>query len=495
MPRRSDSHVSVPESNPIRLQKALAQAGLGSRRHCEEYILAGRVEVDGKFITDLGTRVDPSTQKIAVDGQTLRTERKYYFLLNKPKGYLCTNNDPAGRPRAIDLFPADMARLFTVGRLDENSQGLLFVTNDGELGNLLAHPRYRVPKTYRVQVAGNPTRETLEQLRRGLYFAEGKFTVQSARALKSKGKSTFLEIVLNEGQNREIRRLFARVGHKVIQLERIAFGPLRLGHLAIGKYRPLKAPELKALRDLVDNKRSDRASAPSSTSSGDRKRYRGKQNEETTSAPRSIRDDQADTPGSRVNGKRATGKRVTGTRDTGKREIRARDTQKRDTAKRETGKRITGTSDTGKREIGARSTGARKTSKRPVIGTRDQRRTDETERSPRTAKTGDRREDESSMDAGSKRVTAKVGARSGGGKSTEHSQQPKQTKSAKSSKSRKSTKSGGGAKKKSSGTSGSRKLKKATKRVEGNRSTRGQAKKGLSTGGRGRKKVAKKNKR
>jgi 23S rRNA pseudouridine2605 synthase len=234
-------------ANLVRLQKILAEAGFGSRRHCEEYIVSGRVTVDGAEVRELGVRVDPTSQRILVDGEPIRSERKRYFLLNKPTGYLCTNRDPAGRPRVIDLFPDSGVRLFTVGRLDESSQGLLLVTNDGQLANRLAHPRFQVPKLYHVQVAGIPSQDSLRQLRRGIRFEEGTFRVHSVRRLKTRGQSAFLEVELRHGHNREIRRLFARLGHKVMSLQRVAFGPLRLGHLPVGTYRPLKPQELSQL--------------------------------------------------------------------------------------------------------------------------------------------------------------------------------------------------------------------------------------------------------
>ena len=255
MAAHPDRTVEQNADTPIRLQKFLAAAGIDSRRHAEEYILAGRVMVDGEEIRDVGVRIDPGRQKVHVDGELIRVQPKRYYLLNKPPGYLCTHRDPAGRPRAIDLAPQTPgARLFTVGRLDESSQGLLLVTNDGELANRLAHPRYRVPRTYRVQVVGKVTRAMLDKLKKGLHFPEGTFRVQSIRRVSSKGQSTFLDLELTEGRNREIRRMLARVGHKVIRLERIAFGPLKLGRLPMGRCRPLRPTELKALRSLVEGK-------------------------------------------------------------------------------------------------------------------------------------------------------------------------------------------------------------------------------------------------
>ncbi len=236
----------------VRLQKVLAAAGIGSRRHCEEYIVEGRVTVDGKIVSELGARVDPAAQEIRLDGELIRQERKRYYVLNKPPGYVCTNRDPAGRPLAVELVPSDRARLFTVGRLDENSSGLILVTNDGALANRLAHPRFKVRRTYRVQVVGRPSADTLAALRKGMHFAEGCFKAMSVKRTGSQGKSTFLEIVMTEGQNREIRRMLARLGHKVIRLERIGFGSLWLGRLREGEFRPLKPDEIDKLRGLSD---------------------------------------------------------------------------------------------------------------------------------------------------------------------------------------------------------------------------------------------------
>ncbi len=244
--RRSGNYTPPPQGE--RLQKVLAAAGLGSRRHCEQLILAGRVEVDGKVVTELGTRVESGREQIRVDGARLPRPRRVYYALNKPPGVVCTNRDPSGRPRAIDLVPAQRERLFTVGRLDLHSEGLILLTNDGELANLLTHPRYAVGKTYRVLVAGHPGREVTGRLRRGVRLAEGLAKVASVQIKKPYKQSTLLEIVLNEGRNREIRRVLARVGHKVLRLTRIAIGPLRLGDLAPGEYRRLGRREVDALR-------------------------------------------------------------------------------------------------------------------------------------------------------------------------------------------------------------------------------------------------------
>ena len=235
-----------------RLQKYLASAGVDSRRNCEEFIRTGRVTVDGEVVRDPAFAVQAEVHDVRLDGERLRLPRFKYFLLNKPKGVVCTNNDPAGRPRAIDLIPGGEKRLFTVGRLDENTQGLLLVTNDGALAEHLAHPRYEVARRYRVQVAGIPTLETLGELKQGMYFSDGFFRFQNVKMLKRKGRSVFLELELREGKNREIRRLLARAGHKVIHLERIAFGPLRIGDLEIGRTRELKPNELKDLYAFIE---------------------------------------------------------------------------------------------------------------------------------------------------------------------------------------------------------------------------------------------------
>jgi 23S rRNA pseudouridine2605 synthase len=260
---RNPSAERPPAPTGIRLQRFLAATGLGSRRKCEEYIVAGRVSLDGQVVRDLGTRVEPSRQEVRVDTELVRRDPPRYFLLNKPRGYLCTNNDPAGRPRAIDLLPSGKLRLFTVGRLDEGSEGLILVTNDGELAHRLAHPRFQVPRTYGVQVAGRPTPKTFAALKEGLYFHEGRFHVHWVRRVGTKGNSTFLEVGLSHGQNREIRRLFARVGHKVMRLRRVAFGPLRLGRLGEGHFRPLTSSELSEIRDLASGKpRGGRKKSP-----------------------------------------------------------------------------------------------------------------------------------------------------------------------------------------------------------------------------------------
>jgi 23S rRNA pseudouridine2605 synthase len=235
-----------PAHGPQRLQKVLAAAGVGSRRHCEELILAGRVEVDGQTVLELGTKTDPQSEQIRVDGVPISQPAKAYFLVHKPPGVVSTSHDPSGRPRVIDLVPYS-GRLFTVGRLDLWSEGLMLVTNDGELANRLAHPRYGVAKTYQVEVAGAMAPADLSRLRGGVHLAEGMTRVVSARVKHRFRHSTLLEIVLAEGRNREIRRMLARLGHKVLRLKRVALGPLRLADLPPGAVRPLRRQEVREL--------------------------------------------------------------------------------------------------------------------------------------------------------------------------------------------------------------------------------------------------------
>ena len=234
-----------------RLHKVLAHAGVGSRRHCEELIVAARVSVDGEVVRELGTKVSPD-QRICVDGEPIKAERHVYWLVNKPRGYLCTDHDPAGRPRAVDLVPQVAQRVYTVGRLDEASEGLLLLTNDGDLAFRLMHPRFGVEKTYLVQVAGFPKNDELRQLLRGIWLSEGRVKARHVKRLRTQGDSTWLRIVLAEGRNREIRRMLARQGHKVLSLRRVALGPVQLKAIPLGKARRLSAGELQALRRLVD---------------------------------------------------------------------------------------------------------------------------------------------------------------------------------------------------------------------------------------------------
>jgi 23S rRNA pseudouridine2605 synthase len=280
---------SGEDGDRMRLQKFLAMAGVDSRRKCEEYIRTGRVTVDAEVVTDPARSVNPLKQDVRLDSERLRMPRLRYFLVNKPKGFLCTNHDPQGRPKAVDLVPASEQRMFTVGRLDEMTQGMLLITNDGDLAQRLAHPRFEVIRRYRCHVAGIPHPETLKQLREGMYFAEGFFKFRNVHIHRRKGQSAILEMELQEGKNREIRRLMARVGHKVLALERIEFGPLQLGSLAPGRHRELQPFEIHELRYFAEHGEKPASSQPrKGTSFG----YRTGQ----TRAPRRRADSAADRP-------------------------------------------------------------------------------------------------------------------------------------------------------------------------------------------------------
>jgi 23S rRNA pseudouridine2605 synthase len=237
-------------SNGERVQKILAAAGVGSRRTCEQLIAEGRVAVDGQVI-GLGAKADPLTQTITVDGERVPTNPTlHYLLLNKPAGIVTTVSDPQGRPTVMNLVPAN-PRVYPVGRLDRDTEGLLLLTNDGELANRLAHPRYEIPKSYVAQVRGQVRRRTLRELEQGVELEDGPARALSARVLGSTGNRTLIEIVLAEGRKREVRRMVGAVGLYLERLARIAVGPVALGDIAPGKFRPLRGDEIRALYRAV----------------------------------------------------------------------------------------------------------------------------------------------------------------------------------------------------------------------------------------------------
>jgi len=235
-----------------RLQKILAQAGVGSRRECERLIEEGRVKVDREVVTKLGSQADPDAQEIRVDDERIKIEKTRHYLLNKPQGYICSNADEYGRARAIDLVPDPDERLYTVGRLDADSEGLIIVTNDGRLADLLTHPRYGVTKTYRVDVSGQVTPEELEQLRKGVWSSEGRLSAERVKIEGHTKTRTILQMVLAEGKNRAIRRMLIRLGHKVKRLRRIKIGPLADDRLKPGAYRSLTLKEVQLLTEIAE---------------------------------------------------------------------------------------------------------------------------------------------------------------------------------------------------------------------------------------------------
>jgi len=257
-----DSEV-VAEAQPgklERLQKILAQAGIASRRHAEELITQGRVQVNGKVVTELGTKADAGRDHIRVDGKLLQgSERLRYFMLNKPKGFVTTVSDPEGRPTIMEFFSKMRERLYPVGRLDYLSEGLLLVTNDGELANKLTRAASGVEKTYLVKVSGQPSEEAIDRLREGVGIERGKpgsGRVQSAPAEIHKvrqGDNPWYEVVLIEGRNRELRKMFEEIGHHVEKIRRVGYGPLVLD-LEPGKLRELDLGEVENLRKAAEGK-------------------------------------------------------------------------------------------------------------------------------------------------------------------------------------------------------------------------------------------------
>ncbi|MEM9658044.1 MAG: pseudouridine synthase, partial [Planctomycetota bacterium] len=256
------------------LQNIMAASGVARRRECEQLIMEVRVDVDGVVGNVLGTRADPSKQEIRVDGEALAKPKKLYFAVHKPAGVVCTARDPAGRPRVVDMLPPSVGRVFNVGRLDLASEGLILVTNDGELANRLTHPRHGVLKEYEVQVAGQADPEVLAQLRKGVHLAEARARAVHVRIKSRRKQSTVLNMVLDEGRNREIRRILAHIGHKVQRLTRVAVGPIRLGELPRGGVRRLTSEEIKRLQAAAYGGGDRRKVRPSSTGADPARRKR-----------------------------------------------------------------------------------------------------------------------------------------------------------------------------------------------------------------------------
>jgi 23S rRNA pseudouridine2605 synthase len=235
-----------------RLQKVLAASGIASRRACEELMSAGRVEVDGEVVTRLGARVDPQRAVIRVDGRRIPSASAHvYLVLNKPRGVVSTMADPHGRPTLTDHVADRPERLFHVGRLDTDTEGLILLTNDGEFAHRMAHPSYVVPKTYVAQVSGRVTAALGRDLAAGVLLDDGPVQVDGFRVLETAGRRTLVEVVLHEGRKHIVRRLLAETGHPVQRLARTAIGPVRLGRLRPGEHRELTVDELGTLLDAV----------------------------------------------------------------------------------------------------------------------------------------------------------------------------------------------------------------------------------------------------
>jgi 23S rRNA pseudouridine2605 synthase len=231
----------------VRLQKFLADAGVASRRASEQFIVAGRVTVNGKVVKELGTKIDPDKDHVSVDSRPLKAKRKLYLAVHKPKGYICSRNDPEGRASVNDLLPREWDNLYSVGRLDFNSEGLIFYTNDGDFALKLTHPRYGVRKKYRVTITGEVTPEIAAALTKGVFHEGDVLKAEQVRILKAAQGHSLVELTLREGKNREVRRLFESQALTVDKLQRTQIGPIKLGELPKGKWRTLTAAEIKSL--------------------------------------------------------------------------------------------------------------------------------------------------------------------------------------------------------------------------------------------------------
>jgi 23S rRNA pseudouridine2605 synthase len=244
--------IPVDAEGKIRLQKLLALAGVASRRRAEELMADGLVEVNGVVTTTMGTRVNPHTDTIRVEGKRLPAiSDKAYLVLNKPRGVVSTMSDPEGRPTLQDYVADRPERLFHVGRLDTDTSGLIILTNDGDFAHRLAHPSYEVDKTYVAEVEGRVYPRTVKQLLAGVTLEDGPVTVSKARIVEATDVKSIVELVIHEGRNRIVRRLLDEVGHPVRQLTRTRIGPVSLGRLGVGKLRELSTDELGALLDAT----------------------------------------------------------------------------------------------------------------------------------------------------------------------------------------------------------------------------------------------------
>jgi 23S rRNA pseudouridine2605 synthase len=259
----------------LRLQKILSAAGVASRRTAEVLIVQGRVSVNGRVVRELGTRADPETDDVRVDGRRVKVaDAPRYILLHKPEGYVTTRSDQFGRRTVMDLLGRDAAGLYPVGRLDFDSAGLLLLTNDGDLAALLTHPRHEVPKTYHAIVSGVPGEAALRRLAAGIRLDEGRTAPAEARLLESHAirgrEQSLVEIVLREGRNRQVRRMCQAVGHPVLQLRRVAIGPVSDTRLKPGAWRHLTGREVSRLREAASEatRLSDPAPRPARRRSG-----------------------------------------------------------------------------------------------------------------------------------------------------------------------------------------------------------------------------------
>lgn len=242
----------------VRLQKLLADSGIASRRASEQIIAAGRVTVDGRVVTELGKKFEGGKAHIEVDGVEVKQKKKIYLALNKPRKVLCSRGDTLSRRTVSDLLPKEWSHLFTVGRLDLESEGLLFLTNDGEFSLKLTHPRFKVRKKYLATVDGCPDSGMLARMRKGIVHDGVKLKADRVRMLKSNRSHSLIELELTEGKNREVRRLFESQGLNVSRLQRVQIGLIKLGELPDGKWRTLNPAEINSLLHGAEKKGSSR---------------------------------------------------------------------------------------------------------------------------------------------------------------------------------------------------------------------------------------------
>ena len=231
----------------VRLQKFLAEAGVASRRSAEKLIRDGHIEVNREVVTELGSKVDPAKDRVLVDGRPVKARRKVYVAVNKPKGYISTRSDPEKRRIVTDLLPLEWRNLYPVGRLDHDTEGLIFLTNDGEFALRLTHPRFGTRKIYEATVEGRVESQQLGKLTEGIRDEGELLKARRARVVSSNNTRSVVEVELTEGKNREIRRMFQALGYEVTRLTRTQIGRIKLGELRSGKWRTLTEPEIKSL--------------------------------------------------------------------------------------------------------------------------------------------------------------------------------------------------------------------------------------------------------
>ena len=276
--RSADDSFGNVEPVLVRLNKYLASHGVASRRRSDELIAEGKVTVDEQIVTDLGTKVDPTIQRVEVNGVILKPEqvRHRYYLLNKPSGVVCTNDEREAKPRAIDLITdRKKGRIYTVGRLDEDTIGLVLLTNDGDFAHRIMHPRYGVPKTYLVKLLGHIDDDAVQQVREGVYLAEGRTAGARVLVKQRSPKLSKLLVTLLEGKNREVRRVFARLGYKVVDLKRTRIGSIDDRGIKAGQWRPLTRSEVQGLVNWVENERESDLRERSGSKRGGNDRRRG----------------------------------------------------------------------------------------------------------------------------------------------------------------------------------------------------------------------------